>query len=250
MDREVLARWLASFSDLAGIVVLEEKGQRVWKRVKREITRVGPLRFLDVLAFRLFYKVALAPSDEAWRESALNELSRRYPELPKDVPRIHTHSPNSRQARQFIKEAEPDIVLARCKTLLKENIFTIPRSGTYVLHPGICPEYRNSHGCFWALARGDVKNVGMTLLRIDRGVDTGPIYGYFTYPYDERRESHIVIQYRVVYDNLDAIAARFREIVAGTADPIDISGRPSATWGQPQLFQYMRWKLRARKSAR
>ena len=45
----------------------------------------------------------------------------------------------------------------------------------------------------------------MTLLRVDRGVDTGPVYGYFSYPFDERRESHHVIQQRVVLDNLDAI---------------------------------------------
>src|SRR5687768_1899744 len=250
LDEVILARWLASFSELAGIVVIEEEGQRIWKRVKREISRVGALRFLDVLAFRVFYKLALAKRDESWREQTYHELSRRFPELPATVRRLHTPSPNSREARAFIKELKPDIMLARCKTLLKESVFTIPTSGTYVLHPGICPEYRNSHGCFWALARGDTKNVGMTLLRIDRGVDTGPIYGYFSYPFDERRESHVVIQYRVVYDNLDAIAARLREIAAGAADPIDVSGRPSAMWGQPQLLQYARWKLRARKDGR
>ena len=51
------------------------------------------------------------------------------------------------------------------------------------MHPGICPEYRNAHGCFWALANRDLNKVGMTLLRIDKGVDTGPTFGYYTYPY-------------------------------------------------------------------
>ena len=50
----------------------------------------------------------------------------------------------------------------------------------------------------------------MTLLQIDKGVDTGPIYGFFPYPYDERRESYIVIQARTVLDNLDAIRSRRR----------------------------------------
>ena len=48
----------------------------------------------------------------------------------------------------------------------------------------------------------------MTLLRIDKGVDTGPVYGYFRYRYDPARESHVVIQHRVVLDNLDAIAGK------------------------------------------
>ena len=71
-------------------------------------------------------------------------------------------------------------MVARCKRILKERIFAVPRPGTYVLHPGICPEYRNAHGAFWALARRDLDKVGLTLLRIDKGVDTGPVYGYFT----------------------------------------------------------------------
>ena len=54
---------------------------------------------------------------------------------------------------------------ARCKVILKEKIFGIPRVGTFVMHPGICPEYRNAHGCFWALVRRDLERVGMTLLR-------------------------------------------------------------------------------------
>src|SRR5436309_328007 len=32
---------------------------------------------------------------------------------------------------------------------------SLPARGTFVLHTGICPEYRNAHGCFWALARSE-----------------------------------------------------------------------------------------------
>ncbi|MGA7439404.1 MAG: formyl transferase, partial [Luteibacter sp.] len=113
------------------------------------------------------------------------------------------------------------------------------------MHPGICPEYRNAHGCFWALAERDLDRVGLTLLRIDAGVDTGPIYGYFTYAFDETRESHMRVQYRMVLENLDALAQRIRDIVAGDALPVDVTGRPSGVWGQPWLSRYLRWKRAA-----
>jgi hypothetical protein len=90
----------------------------------------------------------------------------------------------------------------------------------------------------------------MTLLRIDKGVDTGPAFGYYTYPYDEVNESHIVIQHRVVLENLDALRTKFAEIFDGTAIPLDTSGRSSATWGQPWLTKYLDWKSQARKAAR
>jgi methionyl-tRNA formyltransferase len=114
------------------------------------------------------------------------------------------------------------------------------------MHPGITPEYRNSHGCFWALSNRDLEHVGLSLVRIDEGVDTGPVLGYFTYPYDERRESHEVIQKRMLLENLDALQDRFLEIERGEAQPIDTSGRRSAAWGQPRLTKYMSWKRAAR----
>jgi folate-dependent phosphoribosylglycinamide formyltransferase PurN len=249
LDREGLARWLASFSDLAGIVVLREKGQRMRRRIRREMERVGPWRFLDVLAFRLYYRLFLAARDSRWQERKLEELRRVYPQL-KDVPALVTHSPNSIEAEQFIKRLAPDIVVARCKTLLKESIFSIASRGTFVMHPGVCPEYRNAHGCFWALASGDVERVGMTLLRIDKGIDTGPVYGYYSYPFDEKTESHIGIQHRVVLENLPALERKLCEIYAGTATALDTAGRESATWGQPWLTSYLSWKRRARRNGR
>ncbi len=245
LDQEILARWLASFTDLAGIVVLREKKQRVWRRLRREIQRVGGFRFCDVLAFRLYYKLFLARQDRVWEARKLEELRRIYREVS-GVPVLFAHSPNSSEAEQFIREARPDLVLARCKTLLKESVFSLPARGTFVMHPGICPEYRNAHGCFWALVNGDLNRVGMTLLRVDAGVDTGPVYGYYTCRYNEAEESHIVIQKRVVLENLAALETKLREIAEGRAVPLDTSGRKSAVWGQPWLSCYLNWKRRSR----
>jgi hypothetical protein len=247
LNAEGLARWLDSFSTLAGVVLLHERKQRLWKRIKREVRRVGCLRFLDVLAFRLYYRLFLQARDRRWEQAKLAELRETYPPLKPEVPRLHTHSPNTPEAEQFIREQEPDLVIARCKTLLKESVFAIPPHGTFVMHPGICPEYRNAHGCFWALARHDLDHVGMTLLRIDKGVDTGPVYGYYRCLYDESKDSHIVIQHKVVFDNLDGLRDKLLEIHAGKAERIDTSGRPSGEWGQPWLTAYLAWRQWARR---
>ena len=248
IDREGLARWLASFSDLVGIIELRETAERQRKRVRKELERVGPVRFLDVLAFRVYYRIRQAAADRAWEAGLLSELARRYPD--RGAPRVlTTHSPNSPEAHAFLRELAPDVMVARCKTLLAERVFTIPSVGTFVMHPGVCPEYRNAHGGFWALASDDLEKVGVTLLKIDHGIDTGPVYGYYSYPYDEVAESHLVIQQRCLFDNLDAVRARIEEVAAGRATPIDTRGRPSGEWGQPWLTRYLRWKRRARARA-
>ena len=42
-------------------------------------------------------------------------------------------------------------------------------------HCGITPSYRGVHGAYWALSQRDVKNVGVTIHKVDSGIDTGDI---------------------------------------------------------------------------
>jgi hypothetical protein len=246
LDREGLSRWLASFTDLAGIVELHEPLSRLRRRARKQIGRSGLWRFLDVLAFRAYYRITQAAADREWEARVVDSIRSRFGDLL-DCPVLRARSVNEPATARFIRDCAPDIVIARCKTILKPDVFTIPSRGTYVLHPGICPEYRNAHGCFWALANRDLERVGLTLLRVDAGVDTGPVYGYFTCGFDERAESHVRIQQRVLIDNLDAVRDRLLLAADGAIAPIDTTGRGSAAWGLPWLTAYLRWKSAARK---
>lgn len=241
--REGMANWLRSFSDLAGIVVLEEAGQRRWKRVRREIRRTGLLRFLDVAAFRLHYRLNYAAADAAWTSEQLAMMAAKYGAAESPENEIIASSPNTKAVREFLSEADPDIIIAGCKQILGKKTFEIAKSGTFVLHPGVCPDYRNAHGGFWALAKNDPENVGMSLVKIDAGIDTGPVYGHFRQPFDGATESHLRIQRRQTLDSLDDVAGVLEDVVAGMADPLDVSQRPSAEYGQPWLSAYYRWKL-------
>lgn len=250
LHREGMARWLASFSTLTGIVILHDSWRARRRRLRHELGRVGAAGLADALAFRAYYKLFISRRDSTWEASAVRSLCERYPSVPADVPVLQTQSANSASSQRFIEQCAPDISLALCKTILKPAVFSIPTHGTFVLHPGMCPEYRNAHGCFWALLNRDLDKVAMTLLRIDAGVDTGPVYGYFSYPYDELSESHRVIQHRVVLENLDGIQQKLIAIMAGAAMPIDTSGRASAMWGQPRFTSYAKWRIRARRGRR
>jgi methionyl-tRNA formyltransferase len=233
---------------LAGLLIIRDGGSRRWRAVRRELRRVGPVGLLDVLAFRAFARVASAARDRQWEDDQVRRLQSRYPADLSQVPTLTVSSPNSGEARAFLRSARPDLTIARCKVLLDKEIYEIPRTGTFVLHPGICPEYRNAHGCFWALANRDLDRVGMTLLRVDHGVDTGPVYLHASCTYDERRDSHIVIQQRAVVDNLDAIGRTLTALARGEdVQPVNTEGRRSAVWGQPRLTHYIRWKLAARR---
>ncbi len=250
LHRQGFARWLASWADLTAVVVITERRQLLKKRLVREYRRVGLVRLLDVLAFRLYYRLFSSKGDSAWISRRLSELEESYPAVGPATRVVQVASPNSREAQDLLESARPDLTFALCKSILAERVFSIARRGTIVLHPGICPEYRNAHGCFWALANDDLERVGMTMLRIDRGIDTGPVLGFFSARFDELGESHIVIQHRVVFDNLAGIAALATQVVEGAAEPLSTAGRASHEWGQPWLTKYWRWKRQAHRRAR
>ena len=245
LTEDSFARWLSSFSNLVGIVKIREDGSRSKQRVKAEIKRSGFFRFVfDVLPYRLFSKIVHGKKDEQWIKDKIKAMSQIYPDLPESVEILITDSPGSRQTREFVSRLAPDMMLARCKTLIKKEVYSIPVDGTLILHPGICPEYRNAHGCFWALANNELDKVGATLLKIDEGVDTGPIYGFYSYPFDKHTETPAVIHSRVVYDNLDKIQEKLLEVHEGRAESIDTSGRRSGVWGQPWLSRYLIYRRR------
>lgn len=249
IDTEIIASWLCDSFTLVGVVILRESAAAIVRRLRREIRRVGLLRFLDVAAFRLYYRLRLAKRDTAWIDAEIARWRVKYPPtLTRDVPRLMATNPNTEPVRAFLAQLAPDLMLARCKSILRPEVFTIPRTGTWVLHPGICPEYRNAHGCFWALAKRDLGRVGMTLLKVDRGVDTGPVYLQASYDFDEFVESHVVIQYRAVLENLTAVEATLVAASKGTARPLSIEGRRSAAWGQPWLSEYFRWRRAVREA--
>lgn len=242
IDTQGLSSWLASTMDLAGLILIRERPLRFFSKVRREIRRVGWIRFLDVIAFRVYYKIRWAKRDAEWVEHEVTKLRARYPVDSKNVDCLIVQNPNGKEAKDFLLRVRPDMIIARCKFILKPEIFNIPANGTYVLHPGICPEYRNAHGCFWALVNRDLDRIGMTLLRVDAGVDTGDVFMHASYQLDERNESPLVIQYRVVLENLDTIADCLVKAWREEAIPLPVAQRKSATWGQPWLTAYIKWK--------
>ena len=241
-----MPRWLNSFSEVVGIVVIRDQSSHRWKKLKRSIQRDGLFGTLDLLAYRMFHRFRYAAADRRFEEGIRESLGSVYPPLRQPPRILETTTPNGPDVQAFIQSCQPDVMLACCKHILKPAVFEQARLGTFVMHPGICPEYRNAHGCFWALVNGDLERVGMTLLKIDRGIDTGPVYGYFSANYDERQESHLSIQRRMTYSNLAGVQRVLEQIEAGVAQTIPTTGRPSAVWGQPTLTSYFLWQRSAR----
>jgi len=69
----------------------------------------------------------------------------------------------------------PDLmVVAAYGQLLPQSLLDVPRLGCLNVHTSLLPAYRGAAPIQWALADG-LAETGVTLMRMDAGLDTGPI---------------------------------------------------------------------------
>jgi methionyl-tRNA formyltransferase len=74
-----------------------------------------------------------------------------------------------------ILELKPDLlVLADYGQLVPSSMLELPRHGALNLHPSLLPRHRGASPIAAAILAGD-KQTGVTLMRMDTGLDTGPI---------------------------------------------------------------------------
>jgi methionyl-tRNA formyltransferase len=81
-----------------------------------------------------------------------------------------------------LRAAAPDLLIsAGHQYLIAPSEIAVARLGTVGLHPALLPRYRGSHPLWWAIHNHETK-AGITLYRLDAGIDTGPIIAQRTVP--------------------------------------------------------------------
>ena len=74
-----------------------------------------------------------------------------------------------------LRSARVDILLnVHSLYIIRDEVLSAPRLGAFNLHPGPLPRYAGLNAVSWALYRGE-KTHGVTIHKMDAGIDTGPI---------------------------------------------------------------------------
>src|SRR4051812_16769995 len=138
------------------------------RHVVRNIVRRRKLlapAVLGVYAAHTALRVVRQPAAEL----ALRRRSRGALQRCATVPRIHAPEVLDR-----VRALSPDLGLVYGSPILKPELFEIPAFGTLGIHHGKLPEYRGKKTVFWAMVNGE-PSAGVTIQRINAGVDTGEI---------------------------------------------------------------------------
>jgi methionyl-tRNA formyltransferase len=92
------------------------------------------------------------------------------------LPVIQPHRLSEPQAFLQLREWKPDlIVVAAFGQILKPEVLDLPRSGCINTHASLLPRWRGAAPIQAAILHGDGQS-GVTIMRMDPGLDTGPIF--------------------------------------------------------------------------
>lgn len=152
--------------------------------------------------------------------------------------RIDVQSLNDPDVVARMAALQPRAVFVASTGLLRRPLLEALACPVVNYHSGINPAYRGINGGYFALAKGEPENFGVTLHLVDLGVDTGPILA------TNRIEA-------AANDNLQTymtlMAARSQVLVvdtmarvlAGDIAPQPANDLPSAQYFAPTLGQYL-----------
>jgi methionyl-tRNA formyltransferase len=119
--------------------------------------------------------VVTQPDREAGRGRALTPPPVKTLALQHGIPVIQPKTLRDPAAVEQIRAWAPDvIVVAAFGQLLRQNVLAIPPHGCLNVHASLLPKYRGAAPIPAAILNGDAVT-GVTIMRIDPGLDTGPI---------------------------------------------------------------------------
>lgn len=109
---------------------------------------------------------------------------------------------NDQESEGFIKKCNPDIIVsAYFSQILKPNIFSIPKHGTFNIHPGFLPFYRGVMSYFWVLKNHE-DHACVTVHYIEEGIDTGNIVAQKHFVINQGMTQHQVLVKTAVFGSV------------------------------------------------
>lgn len=161
---------------------------------------------------------------------------------------------NCEATAALLRDLQPDVIITSGCPILKPEIFGLARLATINVHWGIAPTYRGENTLFWPLYYGDAQNIGVTIHRIDAGIDTGPIlaHGFAELTPEDDEDTLTVKAAQVAGRLLPGILERIE--TAGAAEGFAASEKGTLYLGRQRswrhdLVHWWRRKSRERSKA-
>jgi methionyl-tRNA formyltransferase len=149
------------------------------------------------------------------RASAVKSLAQA-----RALPLAQPSTLRSDDACEFIRDAALDVlVVAAYGLILPQAVLDLPKFGCLNIHASLLPRWRGAAPIARAIEAGD-ETTGITIMRMDAGLDTGPIVAQRAIPLDPRETAGSLH---------DKLAARGGILIVEALDTLARTGQLAAT---------------------
>ncbi len=119
--------------------------------------------------------VVTQPDRPKGRDLALQPSAVKAAALALGLPVLQPEKARDPAFVTHLASLKPDVIIvAAYGQILPQAILDLPRHGCLNIHTSILPRHRGAAPIQWAIANGDIET-GVTLMRMDAGMDTGDI---------------------------------------------------------------------------
>lgn len=231
-------------SECAEISVIRERAVPNVEKLRRRMKKLGVVSTVGQSLFILLSKALRIVHGKRF-DTLKSELGLVDDPIPRGVV-TDVESINCSSVVEKIAAVKPDLVVVNGTRIISSKVLNAINVPVVNTHMGITPRYRGVHGGYWAVAEGDLDHFGVTVHKVDAGIDTGGVLyqatikpskddTFITYPLLQMSAAIPLVQ-RVIGD-----------VSAGTLTECDGVG-PSKLWYHPSIFQYLYlWVMHGRR---
>ena len=209
--------------------------------LNRRLKKLGWRTLLGQIVFAKCIVPWLRRESAVRRADILQEYGMKEGPIPAQRM-IDVSSVNDGRTVALLKELSPRVVVVNGTRILDENLLNATSAVFLNTHVGITPLYRGVHGGYWALAVGDPEHCGVTVHKIDNGIDTGAIVaqGLIKPTAADNFSTYPVLQ---IANAIPLLKQAVRDGLNGTLKTLPTPAGKSRLWSHPTAYQYLKQRI-------
>jgi len=136
-----------------------------------------------------------------------------------EIPVLQPERARSESFLAELRELAPELIVVMAYgQILPPALLEIPPHGCVNIHTSILPKYRGAAPIQWALLNGDPET-GVTLMKMDAGMDTGPVIAFARTPidFDDNAET---VHDRLALKGASLLVEKLPDYLNGSLKPV------------------------------
>lgn len=221
-------------------VIIEDK-ITYKKLIEIRIKRLGFSKVINQLLFQMIIFKLLSLASKK-RMNFLKEYYKLSEKSIEEVKLNYVSSVNNMECIAILNDLKPDIIIVNGTRIISSKVLESISALFINTHVGITPQYRGVHGAYWALVKDDKENCGVTIHKVDKGIDTGEIIKQATIEISEQDNftTYPLHQYGVAIDLMKETLADYRNNGLKTFKKENVN---SNMYYHPSLLEYFYFRF-------